>query len=250
MPKVSVIIPCYNLGVFLDEAIASVWEQTFADYEIIVVDDGSDDLLTQAKLAELKTSGIQIIKTDNQGVSAARNCGIVEAHGEYILPLDADDRIAASYLQQAVEVLDTRKDVGIVYCEAYLFGALNGPWEIPEFSLIHQLLDNVIFSAALFRREDWEKVGGYDEKMYSGWEDWDYWLRLLKMGVQVVRLPEPLFYYRIRQNSRDRSLSLRGKLLLLFRIIGNHWTLYCRHSIKLIMILLLSSRRSPAQTGL
>jgi len=246
VPKVSVIIPCYNLGVFLDEAIASVWAQTFTDYEIIVVDDGSDDPVTLEKLAELKATGLQIIKTDNHGVSAARNRGISEAHGKYILPLDADDRIAATYLEKAVDIIEQRPDIGIVYCEAELFGALQGPWVIPGFSLPHQLLDNLIFSAALFRKVDWKHAGGYDETLRAGWEDWDFWLRILESGCGVYRLSEALFNYRIRPCSREQSLGVGAKLMLMVSLVGKHRKLYLKYGIDLVRIILRGTRRRPA----
>jgi glycosyltransferase involved in cell wall biosynthesis len=246
VPKVSVVIPCYNQGAFLEEAVASVLRQTFSDVEIIVVDDGSTDPVTCALLADYRRPRTRVIRTDNRGVSAARNRGIREAAGEYILPLDADDRIGERYLEQAVAVLDRQPAVGIVYCGVELFGEASGEWHLPEFSLPHQLLDNLIFSAALFRRVDWQRAGGYDEGMRDGWEDWGYWLRLLALGKGVCRLPEILFFYRIRRDSRDRSLGLLRKLRLMLRLVVRHRGLYLRHALAVAGILLGGTRRRPA----
>lgn len=246
MPKVSVIIPCYNLGAYLDEAVSSVLAQTFDDYEILVVNDGSTDLYTCSVLDVYSRPKTRVIHSDNMGVSAARNRGILEAGGEYILPLDADDRIGENYLKQAVTILDERQDVGIVYCRGELFGELNGEWETPEFSLAHQLLDNLIFSAAMFRKEDWQDTRGYDPAMKNGWEDWDFWLSLLDGGKIAFRLPEILFFYRIRQNSRDRSLRFFEKCCLMFRLQLNHWKLFLRYGVKILQIILTRGRRRPA----
>src|SRR5688572_30177035 len=146
MTKVSVIIPCYNLGKFLNEAIESVLSQTLRDYEIIVVNDGSTDKETIHIINELKNPLIKVVQTSNQGLSAARNTGIFFSKGDYILPLDADDKIEPSYLEKAVKVLDENENIGIVYCEAMFFGEENGKWELPEYSLPQILLHNVIFS--------------------------------------------------------------------------------------------------------
>jgi glycosyltransferase involved in cell wall biosynthesis len=102
MPKISVIIPCFNQGPYLDEAVDSVLAQTFQDFEILVVDDGSTDAETIKILRDFARPKTRIIRTENQGLSAARNNGIREAMGEYILPLDADDKIGPGYLEDAV----------------------------------------------------------------------------------------------------------------------------------------------------
>lgn len=246
MPKVSVVIPCYNLGHYLDEAVASALAQTMTDLEIIVVDDGSTDPATCALLADYRRPRTRVLRGGNAGVSTARNRGIDAACGEYILPLDADDRIAPGYLEKAVAVLEQRPEVGIVYCRAQLFGEVRGEWVTPEFSLPHMLLDNLIFSAALFRRNDWLTVGGYDARMRKGWEDWDFWLRVLELRRKVFRLDDILFSYRIRKGSRERSLGWFEKLWLMQNLIVRHFRLYAANAHLLLRILLTGSRRCPA----
>lgn len=245
MTKLSVVIPCFNLGAFLDEAIDSVLVQNFPECEIIVVDDGSNDPATCRHLDGFAPPGTVLIRTDNRGVAAARNAGIAAASGKYILPLDADDRIAPGYLARAVSILDRNQQIGIVYCNAELFGELQGEWLVPEFSLPHMLLDNLIFSAAMFRRCDWETVGGYDETMRIGWEDWDFWLRLLEQGKEVYRLPEVYFHYRIRKGSRERSLGLLEKIRLMAGLLTRHRRLYAQQARALATILLTGTRKRP-----
>lgn len=116
-PKVSVIVPCYNLGQYLDETIDSILAQTYQDFKIIIVNDGSTDGDTIELLKTYNKPKTQVIHTENQGPSAARSAGIPLAKGQYILPLDADDLIGDTYLEKAVEVLDKDPSIGIVYME-------------------------------------------------------------------------------------------------------------------------------------
>lgn len=225
-PKVSVVIPCYNHGRYLGEALASVRAQTLRDVEIIVVDDGSTDAGTLRVLDELTGSDVQVLRVPNQGPAAARNAGIRQARGTYLLPLDADDRIAPTYLEQAVTLLDHDPAVGVVYGRVELFGAETGLWDQPDYSSALILLENMVVATAVFRRADWQRVGGYRAAMRSGWEDWDFWLALVEQGRQFVRLPDVLFHYRIRHDSRDRSLTLPTKARLMLQLVRNHPALY------------------------
>ena len=226
MVKVSVIIPCYNQGRYIDEAVDSVLEQSFDDFEIIIVNDGSTDEETNRILDDYSREKTRIIRTDNQGLAAARNNGISEARGEYILPLDADDRIAGTYLEQAVRLLDRNPDFGIVYCRAQLFGAAKSEWVLPAFSLDEMLLDNVIFCSSVFRRKDWDTVGGYDTAMVYGWEDYDFWLSLIERGCLVYKIPEILFYYRVTADSMVRSKKKEQKVETFAQIFQKHRELY------------------------
>lgn len=229
MPQVSVVIPCYNQGHFLAETLASVYAQTYDDLEIIVVNDGSTDPLTLAALATLAHPLVRIIHRDNGGLATARNTGIAAAQGEYILPLDADDLIEPEYLSQAVAVLAGDPEVGIVYCRARLFGAVATEWLLPDYSLAEMLRDNVIFCTALFRRADWEAVGGYDAGMIYGWEDYDFWLSLIERGRKVVKLAEILFAYRVSSDSMVRSKEKWQKVAMFARVFRRHAELFGSH---------------------
>lgn len=229
MPKVSVVVPCYNHGDFLMETLDSLQAQTFTDFEVIVVNDGSTDNATVSLLQNLKQSRTRVIHTDNRGVSAARNRGIDESLGEYILPLDSDDKIAPAYLDLAVNLLNTNPEAAIVYCERVLFGERDGIDPLPEYDPRALLVDNCIYPAALFRKADWKAVGGYNEKMIYGWEDWDFWISLSSLKRQVVKIPKPLFFYRVRGTSRDHSLRFLPKLAMMSLIILRHKRLYLRN---------------------
>ena len=226
MPKVSVIIPCFNQGAYLDEAVESVLAQTFQDFEILVVDDGSTDEATIKMLKDYARPKTRVIHTDNQGLSMARNNGIREARGDYILPLDADDKIGPGYLEEAVRILDQHRDIGIVYCEAAFFGMRTSHWHLPDYTSDHLLLQNIIFCSAFFRRKHWEKVGGYNINMVYGWEDWDFWLSLIHLGVKVYRIPQVLFFYRLREESMSHAMDEKKQFIMRLHAILNHQDLY------------------------
>ena len=203
LKKVSIITPCYNDGEYIEETIKSIRAQTYTNWEMIIIDDGSDDENTLQILEKIQhEKDIRLLRTQRLRPAGARNAGISVANGEYILPVDADDLIEPTYLERAVEKMEANSELGIVYCHADLFGEKNGPWELPDYTFDTMLLDNVIFVTALFRRSDWEQVGGFRTSMKHGMEDYDFWLSILELGREVYQLPETLFHYRIKASSR------------------------------------------------
>jgi glycosyltransferase involved in cell wall biosynthesis len=228
VPKISVIIPCYNQGAYLEEAVQSVLAQTFQEFEILIVDDGSTDGATIRLLKDCAWPKTRVIHTDNQGLAAARNNGIQEARGACILPLDADDRIGPGYLEEAVHILDQYPEIGIVYCEAAYFGARSDHWHLPDYTPDNMLFQNLIFCSALFRREDWEKAGGYNINMVYGWEDWDFWLSLIHLGVKVYRIPKVHFFYRLRDASMIQAMDEGKQFFMRLHAVLNHRDLYRR----------------------
>jgi len=228
MPKVSIIIPCYNQGAYLEESVGSALAQTFQDFEIVIVDDGSTDPETVRILADYERPRTRVIHTDNKGLSAARNNGVRESKGEYVLPLDADDKIGPDYLVDAVRILDGHPEIGIVYCEAAYFGVKGGRWALPEYSLDKILSHNVIFCSALFRKADWEAVGGYNVNMVYGWEDWDFWLSLIHRGLKVYRIPRVHFFYRLKELSMIQAMDEEKQFFMRLHAIFNHQDLYQR----------------------
>lgn len=236
----SVIIPCYNDGAYLSETMASVFHQTYHQLiEVIIVDDGSTDERTKELLENARWPTTTIIHSENKGPAAARNIGIHAARGKYILPLDADDKIHPTYIEKAVAVLESQPNVGIVYCQADYFGGKKGRWSLPPYSLERMLLDNVIFTTALFRKTDWETVGGLNESLVHGMEDYDFWLSIIEMGREVVQIPEVLFYYRIRETSRTRRfMSSRENIYSTYQTIyRNHPRLYLLHQELYVTVL-------------
>lgn len=226
MPIVSIIIPTYNCGLYLPEAIDSVLAQTFTDWECIIVDDGSTD--NSAEVAQKYCSAYSQIKyvyQQNQGVSMARNTGIAHSSGKYIMPLDSDDFIASTYIEKAVNFLEGHHDTKLVYCYAQTFGTENKITEFPEFDYDTFLWGNQIFNYAVYRRTDFDKTSGYNLNMKHGLEDWDFFLSLLSPTDKVFCIKEPLYFYRKKETSRSISLDNHRKAMLV-QIYKNHPEIY------------------------
>ena len=136
MELVSVIMPCYNDGAYLKEALDSLRAQTWVNWELILIDDGSDQPETQEAVRKIgQYPYVHVLHTNHIGPAGARNAGIRAARGEYILPLDADDTIDPIYMEWAAGVLSEQPRVGIVYCKADFFGVRTGPWDLPEYTM-------------------------------------------------------------------------------------------------------------------
>jgi glycosyltransferase involved in cell wall biosynthesis len=209
---VSVIVPCYNHGMFLEETVRSVLNSTWPNIEIIIIDDGStDNSSIIAKKIVDQYKNVRCIFQNNSGPSVARNNGILAAKGKFILALDADDLISPRYIEAAVKEFDKDPELKVVYCEAEKFGAKSGKWKLDDFSLEKLAYKNMIFVSALFKKTDWQKSGGFAEEMTWGFEDWEFWISLLKTGGKVKKLPFVGFYYRIQKNSRRKSVDSSGR---------------------------------------
>lgn len=232
MVKVSVIMPCYNDGQYIEEAIESVLNQSYKDIELIIIDDGSDDEYTIKVINKISHDKIKVLHTDHLRPAGARNYGISLSTGKYILPVDSDDKIEPTYIEQAVNILEGNPEIGIVYCQADLFGEQSGRWDLPNYSFETMLLDNIVFVTALFYKEDWEKAGGFNTTMDSGMEDYDFWLSILGLGKQIYQIPEILFHYRIKKVSRttqfmDNSIQVKE---IYRRMYDNHEEFYRKNA--------------------
>jgi glycosyltransferase involved in cell wall biosynthesis len=222
---VSVIIPCFNQGAYVDEAVQSVLAQSCQDFEIIIINDGSTDVATNDILRIYDRPKTRVFHIANQGLAGARNQGVKEASGKYILTLDADDKIGNTYLEKAVEILDEHENVGIVYCEAEFFGDVSDRWDLPEYKFPDILLRNAIFSAGFFRKSDWIAVGGYSSNV-PGREDYDFWLSIIELGRDVLRIPEVLFFYRRHNASMSASWNREQVINAFAQLYRNHTQLY------------------------
>jgi len=195
-PEVSVVIPCFNQGAFVRGAIESVLVQTFPSFEVIVVDDGSTEPATIAQLDELDYARTTVIRQQNTGLPGARNAGMRRARGRFLVPLDADDELAPTFLAEFHEAISAHPGAAFVHCWSELFGDQHAVWVTRPYNPYQQLLSNGLVGCVLLRREAWEAVGGYADDLTSGNEDWDLWLRLLGAGWDQVEVPRPLFRYR------------------------------------------------------
>ena len=187
----------------LREALASVEKVRNANVlEVIIVDDGSSDAETTRLLNEVAETGHCVVPQPNRGVSAARNAGIRLAKGEFILPLDSDNRLRDVYINEGVSLLKNNPNIGVIYTDAEYFGETTGRWHVPDFNLLSLIRTNFIDACALYRKKLWEEVGGYDEQMpWMGLDDWDFWLRVAFHGGSFVHLPKIGFDYRVRGDS-------------------------------------------------
>ena len=202
-PLISVIIPCYNLGAYVDEAIQSVLAQTVQDFEILVVDDGSTDEDTVKILKSGSWPRTQIFRTPNCGLACARNMLVQRSTGRFSCALDADDKLHPQYFEKTLAAFDAEPELTFVSTRLQMFGeqTLVAPMDL-RCDLPTLLMDCPIFPAALVRREAVLSIGGYDEQMPAqGDEDWDFWISLLERGHRGLILPEILFYYRRRSGS-------------------------------------------------
>jgi glycosyltransferase involved in cell wall biosynthesis len=204
---IGVIIACYNQQEYLSETISSVINQTYENWECIIVDDGStDDSRQIAEEWARKEPRISVISQPNLGPSAARNVGIASSNAAYIVPLDGDDILLESYLELAMAYLNSHPETNLVYSQAEKFGDQNGFWHLMDFNYQTLLSRNMIFSTSVIKREDVLAIGGYDEKMLDGYEDWELWIRLLNEQSIVYKIPKVCFRYRIRNTARNNSL--------------------------------------------
>ena len=151
-PVVSVIIPCYNHGKFLEESIQSVLRSDYSAIEVIVVNDGSTDSFTNQFIDNYNHPGVRVIKTTNQGLAVARNTGIKSSCGKYILPLDADDKISPTYISEGIKILDNDESIKVVSSETRLFGAVNRRMAVLNFSMENLICRNTMVCSSFFRR--------------------------------------------------------------------------------------------------
>jgi glycosyltransferase involved in cell wall biosynthesis len=244
-PKVSVIMPCFNHGEFLSEAVVSVFGLGRGDIELIVVDDGSTDERTRKEMDSLRVQGINVLRQENKGLAGARNAGIRISTGEYILPLDADDRLRPGWIDSAIEILDSKPTVGVVYGNAQRFGNRTDLWYVGPFDRDRLMRGNYIHCSALYRKSIWEQTGGYDGTMpVPGAEDWDLWLGALERDWQFVYLPEVFFDYRQAEGSMLNRLYASGLTQQLEEFVARkHGMLYRRAWVSL-----LDERRSARRT--
>ncbi|MGN0191160.1 MAG: glycosyltransferase [Candidatus Cryptobacteroides sp.] len=229
LETISVIVPAFNAEKHIADTLESVRNQNYGKWECIIVDDGSSDDTRKAAALFCKIDDrFKLIVQDNRGVSAARNRAIEAATGEFILPLDADDIIEPDYMRDAMKVFKRKPGTKLVYCKARLFGEQNGSWDLPEYDYKRFIATNCIFCTCFFRRSDAIEAGLYDESFRSGYEDWDFLLRLLKPYDKVVRINREHFRYRMhpKDTITTNSRALGCEETLLNRIAAKYPEIY------------------------
>jgi glycosyltransferase involved in cell wall biosynthesis len=226
--KVSVIITCYNQGKYLNDTVKSVLQQTYKNIEIIIVNDGSTDPRTLKILSTISWINTNLITIENSGVSAARNLGIEKSTGDYILILDGDDLIESTYIEKSVIALDQDIETKVVCCRVKFIGKKRKELHLPEYSIERLLVQNTMIITSMFRKTDFLLTKGFNSNMKEGFEDWDFWISLLKDGGKVHKINELLFFYRIRFNSRTSFISSEIQDKLRRQLYDNHKDIYSK----------------------
>ncbi|MCT9015070.1 glycosyltransferase [Cupriavidus gilardii] len=220
MPTVSIVVPCFNQERFIAECLESVLSQTYPDWECIVVDDGSTDGSGDVIEAFVKRDArFTYVRKENGGVASARNTGFAKAIGEYFLPLDGDDKLHPHYLSSVMDCFVRYPETTLVHCRTKLFGAKNKLWRLPSYSYERLLWRNMLVNSSVFRRAAFERSGGYSEEMVHGFEDWEFFIRLLDRDSVVKEVKRPLFYYRVSEKSRTNEQIQSGKIEQSMRLI-------------------------------
>ena len=192
--RASIIIPMYNVAATVAETVDSAIRQTYGNFEIILVDDGStDDSVYKAVSAAVGFKQLRVYTGKNEGLGQARNKGASYATGDVLLFLDSDDKIDRWYLSKTIPLM--KPGVGVVSTGMQRFGA-GSSYVSPSISTVGA---NTLPVCSLIRMKTFCDVKGYDGTMF--YEDWDFWLRIIKMGWEVALLDEPLFFYRLGINA-------------------------------------------------
>lgn len=231
---VSIIVPCYKQTHYLNEALQSVLEQTYVNWECIIVNDGSpDDAEIVAKQWLEKDSRFYYLHKENGGLPSARNAGIKASKGIFILPLDADDILHPDYLKKTVAILETNDALAIVSCYSNFFlkNQQNVIHELKPYGTDYRdlMFENKLIATSLFRKKCWEEVGGYDETMNKGFEDWEFWLNVTKRGWKFQFIEEFLFYYRKAKKSMLVDTINHNAESNMEYIFRKHQDIYCKH---------------------
>jgi glycosyltransferase involved in cell wall biosynthesis len=231
-PLVSVIVPCYNQAAFLSEALESVISQTYTNWECIVVNDGSTDHTEAIVKSYIDIDfRFKYIHQDNGGVASARNTGVKYSIGEYILPLDGDDKLNEIFIEKAVQLFLENKNIQLVYPEVELFGNENRIWNLRQYNYEELLFQNMLVCTSMYRKSDFEKTSGYNPNMKNGYEDWDFWLSFINENDLVVKSDKSVLYYRIKTNSRNSIPGVEKKKLYQ-QIFDNHPNTYKKYTLE------------------
>ncbi len=231
---VSIIVPCYKQAHYLKESLRSVQLQSHEHWECIIVNDGSPDHTEEVAQQWCDSDArFRYVSKPNGGLSSARNVGIKNAKGAFILPLDADDILHRDYLKMTVPELENNEQLAIVTCYSNFFeGTIDNIIHKTEpiGTTYHALLfENNIIATSLYRKTSWEQVGGYDEEMRQGFEDWEFWISILKGGKEFMVVPSYLFNYRKAKKSMLTDTLAHHRISNMKYVINKHSELYQKH---------------------
>jgi glycosyltransferase involved in cell wall biosynthesis len=215
-PLVSVISPCFNYGRYLDQFLACLQEQSFRNFEVILIDDGSTDGETIEKIEEIEAREIpnlRIIRQENKGVIAARNRAISMARGRYIFPFDPDDAIDKTFLEKGLLYLESCPPHYFVYFWTYSTGGDSDfIWKTYDGDPVSNLEENRV-GFIMFPLKQFHETGGYNPVMKEGYEDWEFCVHLMRRGYVGKAIPEPLYHYLVKAEARNYFAIQKHELL-------------------------------------
>lgn len=233
--EVSIVIPCYNHGAYVLEALESTGVREHAFCEVIIVDDGSTDAHTLEVLNGISMDRVRVLRQENKGVAAARNAAIREARGEFILLLDADNTISPEYYLTAREHFLKDAGLSIIYSNYFRFGegVQEQRVELPDFSSDRLLAGNFIDVCAVVRKSVLIQLNGFDEdRAIMAHADWDLWVRAWANGCAFMHLSAPLYRYRVAKDSMlSTAVSKEGRRSTVAYMLEKHADLY-RDNVK------------------
>lgn len=206
-PRVSILVMSHNYGRFLGECLDSLAAQTYRGFEVLVINPESEDDTRAVALRYVKRyEFIRYSWVSNYGLSTCRNNGVLATNGEYVMMLDADDKLEPTYLEKVVR----HAAPGRLVCAGLrMFGDDNKVcYPREDFTTADLICANQFYCTALFYRNDFNAVGGYDPMLDQlGCEDWELWIRMYKHGCRLKVVREPLFHYRIHKDSHTATCS-------------------------------------------
>lgn len=222
-PLISVVIPCYNDGGYLPETLQRLSLQTFSDFEIIIVNDGSNDQQTLDILKQISEEGkATVLHKVNGRMSSARNHGVRHARGKIIAALDSDDYFHPSFFKKALAILEKEPDTAVVTSYIQLFGEFRAVGKPRGNTPFNQLFSSQIPAVAIVRKHCFEEVGGYDEEMKQGYEDWEFYIRIYKKGWNIRVIPQKLLFYRQTKKSTLKNDTGPSRSALIGYIVDKH----------------------------
>jgi len=203
-PLVSFIIPFFNSGETIQETIDSIFNQSYENFDVWIINDGSTEINAIEKLKEFESNPqINILHQENEGPSIARNNAIKKSNAKYIIPLDADDKITEHAIKNGLPFLLENENLGVVYGNLNYFGVENYLKIQEPFEIKKQILWNQVAICCLIKKEVFESVEYYDEYLSKlGLEDWEFWIRVYEQGWHFKEMDETLFEIRVSVNSR------------------------------------------------
>ena len=224
LPLVSIIIPIHNYGLVFHKTLESVFNSTYKNFEVIIVSDGATNNYVVEKLKSLEYHPqIKIIYQDNKGPSSARNLGVDNTSGKYVLPLDADDTIHPEYIQNCVNILNNNNKISPVYCDTVHLGQIQGIEKRPEWSLDRLKMGPFIVNCSMFHKDAFYAAGKYDENLI-GWEDYDLWIRMALNGYTGKRIPKALFnYYHHEKDGTVSTIANQNQIELYNKIMNKNF---------------------------